>query len=131
MSEEKLLNRVLIIDDDQDILTVAKFAFELNSKIEVKCLVSVDAIVQEAIEFKPDIIMLDMMMTGTDVMTTLQLLRSSKDAGKIPVILFSARADKNNSDQISQMGVQGFIKKPFDPMKLADQVKEIWESGKQ
>lgn len=127
MASDIHLERVLIIDDDQDILTIAKYALELGGPIEVKCLLSSEEALNTALAFRPDLILLDVMMPKVDGLATLKVLRAHAQMQHIPVILFSAKALSNELDFYRTVGAQGIIIKPFDPTALISQVLEIWK----
>jgi len=74
----------------------------------------------------PDLIMLDVMMPVMDGLTTLKLLKEDPKVTQIPVIFMTAKAQANEMKHYVEIGAIGAISKPFDPMKLATQVNEIW-----
>lgn len=121
--------KVLIIDDEDDIRSVAALSLGILGGVEVvEADTGKDGISKAASE-QPDVILLDMMMPGMDGPTTLLALRDHPDTNKIPVIFLTARAMTNEVERLKQMGAKGILTKPFDPTALASQVRAILEAN--
>jgi CheY-like chemotaxis protein len=115
--------RVLYVDDEADIRTIASMALELDPDFEVRTESSgADALVTAA-EWRPDAILLDVMMPSMDGPTTLSRLRENADTSAIPVIFITARAQAQELQHFISLGALDVITKPFDPMSLAATVK--------
>ena len=73
-------------------------------------------------QYKPDLIILDIFISGSDGRVICKELKKSKTTTNIPVILFSAtnRLEAYTKDS----NAQGYLKKPFDTMELVNIVKE-------
>jgi CheY-like chemotaxis protein len=81
-------------------------------------------------ERRPDVIILDVMMPEMDGPTTLAALRRDEATASIPVILMTAKVLATEVEQWRSIGAAGVIRKPFDPMSLANEVRKIvteWE----
>ena len=77
---------------------------------------------------QPDLILLDVMMPGMDGLTTFTNLRQSDVTREIPVVLVTAKALRREHEQYLNLGVEGVIAKPFDPMTLPDTIRGIVQS---
>ena len=120
------LNHILCVDDEQDILQVAKLALEVVGGFRVSlCHGSRDA-VETAGAQSPDLILLDVMMPEMDGPTTLRKLRETVHGARTPVIFMTAKVQPAEIRHYLDLGAVGVISKPFDPMTLAAQIKEIW-----
>jgi CheY-like chemotaxis protein len=117
--------KVLIVDDEDDIREVAQMSLELVGGWEVIAVSSGDVATRTAAAERPDVILLDVMMPGLDGPQTLQRLRTDPRTSDIPVIFLTAKVQTSERRLLQDLGVQGLISKPFDPMTLADQVKEL------
>lgn len=117
--------KILVVDDDPDILTVAKCALEMEDDISAKCLLTGKDAVQEIKNFSPDIVLLDVMMPELDGLAVLKLIREDIQVKETPVILFTAKALHNEVEFYKEKGAQGIIVKPFDPITLGTEVKKI------
>lgn len=120
------LERILYVEDEPDIQTVAKMALEMIGGFEVMlCDNGVQALAAVA-DFAPDLILLDVMMPGMDGPTTLLKLRANPATAAIPVIFLTARIQPPDAAHYQSMGALDVIAKPFDPMTLARQIRQIW-----
>src|ERR1051325_9134627 len=77
--------------------------------------------------FTPDAILLDVMMPDLDGPATFRLLQSVEELRQIPVIFLTAKVQPADLRKFTDLGVRGVIAKPFDPLKLADQIDELLE----
>ena len=118
--------RVLIIDDDDGIREVAKMSLELVAGWEVATAASGDEGLAQARESPPEGILLDVMMPGMDGPATLTALRADDAVGTTPVIFLTAKVQAAERTRFAEMDVAGLIAKPFDPMKLASQIAELF-----
>jgi CheY-like chemotaxis protein len=123
-----VLPRILYVEDEPDIQTVAKMALEMVGGFEVKICSSGEEAVCEAEDFAPDMILLDVMMPGMDGPSTLEALRKKTSLADTPVAFMTAKVQPAEVAHYKSLGARDVIAKPFDPMTLADQVKAIWES---
>jgi two-component system OmpR family response regulator len=115
--------KVLYVDDEDDIREVAVFALELDPDIEVRSECSGTAGLITAASWRPDAILLDVMMPSVDGPTTLVLLKSNDATKKIPVIFVTARAQPSEIIEFIELGARDVITKPFNPMTLAAEVR--------
>lgn len=116
---------VLLIDDEEDIRTVASLSLRRVGGWSVVAAASGPAGIAEARRAPPDLILLDVMMPGCDGPTTLQRLRDDPGTARIPIIFMTAKAQRCEIDEFLEMGAEGVIVKPFDPMRLPEQIRRI------
>ncbi|HKS17068.1 MAG TPA: response regulator [Planctomycetota bacterium] len=126
MSREKL-ERILCVEDEEDIRRIQAIALEGLGGFKVKACASGAEAIQEAPAFAPQLILLDVMMPGMDGPTTLKSLRTLAGLEETPVIFVTAKVQPDEVDYYLEIGALGVISKPFDPMTLAAQLKDIWE----
>lgn len=120
-----MAEKILIIDDDVDTLKLVGLMLERQGyRIAVASNGTLG--ISRAAAEKPDLILLDVMMPGMDGPTTLRSLRALPDGAGIPVIFLTAKVQPAEVAQLKSFGALDVIAKPFDPMKLSDQVREIW-----
>ena len=122
------LQRILYVEDEVDIRTVAKLALEAVGGFEVEVAASGDEALLRVREFVPDLLLLDVMMPGMDGPATLRALRAQSQTEFVPAIFMTARALPGEVAALKAEGALGVITKPFDPMALADQVRMFWEA---
>ena len=117
--------RVLLVDDEDDIREVAGMSLETVAGWTILAARSGREGLKIAAEQKPDAILLDVMMPDMDGPSTFRNLQESEETKSIPVIFLTAKAQTREQRGFRELGAQGVISKPFDPLTLADQVSEI------
>lgn len=120
------LQRILYVEDEPDIQTVAKLALEMIGGYRVMICGSGQEALDKAGDFAPDLILLDVMMPGMDGPGTLQKLRANPATSAIPVIFLTAKVQSSEVAHYQALGALNVIAKPFDPMTLAEQVRACW-----
>jgi CheY-like chemotaxis protein len=116
---------VLLVDDEDDIREVAGMSLETVAGWRVIAARSGREGLKLAAEQQPDAILLDVMMPDMDGPSTFKNLQTGEETKAIPVIFLTAKAQMREQRGFRELGAQGVISKPFDPMTLADQVSEI------
>jgi CheY-like chemotaxis protein len=121
-----LLQRILMVEDETDIQEVAKLALEAVGGFTVEICSSGNEALERAPQFNPDLILLDVMMSGMDGPTTLIHLREIPALAQTPVIFMTAKVQPQEVARYQALGALDVISKPFDPMMLSEQVTAIW-----
>jgi DNA-binding response OmpR family regulator len=103
--------RVLICDDDQDILEVTKLILQAQG-FEVSVHSECDDIINLVEIVKPDIILMDHRIPSLGGVTLAKMLKAHSDYRKIPLLIFSANSDIDKV--VTDAGADGFLRKPFD-----------------
>ena len=120
--------KLLYVEDEADIREIAEFALE-DEGFDIVFCESGEQAVARAGDFQPEAILLDVMMPGMDGPTTLQNLRTVPGLQNTPVIFLTAKVQPNEIKDFIALGAIDVIPKPFDPMTLADQVRNILSSN--
>lgn len=115
------MSRILVVDDDTDILSVMEILLTMKG-FEVEVTAKGENAVPKINSFKPDLILLDVLISGHDGRTICKQLKSNKDTRHIPVIMFSAHPGA--AATIADYGADDFIAKPFDVSHLLRKVNE-------
>lgn len=105
------MKRILVLDDDIDILTVVQLVLDSNG-FEVLTISDWRQIYTQIDAFRPDLILLDVSLGNQDGRNICKQLKSHKDTKHISVILFSA--NHNVEKSVSECMADSFISKPFD-----------------
>jgi len=115
---------VLVIDDEKDLVKTLVFRLEANG---FETLVAYDGQdgLDKAKKMKPDIIILDLMLPKMDGYRVCGLLKNDVRYSKIPVIMFTARAQESDIVMGKEVGANAYITKPFDPKVLLDKIREL------
>lgn len=122
----KALERILYIEDEADIQAVARLALEALGGFVVETCSSGRDGVARASACAPDLILLDVMMPDMDGPATLLALRQVPGLASVPVVFMTAKVQAQELAHYRALGAVAVIAKPFDPMTLAAQVREIW-----
>jgi two-component system, OmpR family, response regulator len=124
----KQIEKVLLVDDDQNIRIVVQMALEGLTEWKVSLAESGMEALKLARDEKPDLILLDMMMPGMDGSTTYTQLREQKDIDAVPIIFMTAKVQTHEVENHMKLGAAGVIAKPFDPMTLHKEILRILDS---
>ena len=115
---------VLYVEDEADIRGVTEFALEDEGFELTQCSSGQEAL-KKAHNLRPDLLLLDVMMPGMDGPTTLSELRKLPHLQQTPTIFMTAKVRPQEIEEFKAMGALDVIAKPFDPISLADQIREI------
>lgn len=121
------LTRILYVEDEPDIQTVARLALETLGGFTVEICSSGNEALGRAPGFQPQLILLDVMMPVMDGPATLKMLRGMAQFAGTPVIFMTAKVQPSEVAGYREIGAVDVIPKPFDPMTLSSQVQAIWE----
>jgi two-component system KDP operon response regulator KdpE len=116
MNAEIKKKLVLVVDDEPGVLTFIEIDLKLRG-FNVITAVSGEKALELVTSKKPDILLLDMIMPGSDGCETLNKLRTFSN---LPVIAFSA--SPGNQDPAMLAGANDFMHKPFDPDAMAHKI---------
>jgi len=120
------LKRILYVEDEEDIQTVARLALETVGGFTLRICSSGLEAIQAAPDFAPQLILLDVMLPGMDGPSTLKGLRTVPELASTPVIFMTAKVQPGEIAGYRELGALDVISKPFDPMTLSKRVLEIW-----
>ncbi|MBT8116997.1 MAG: response regulator [Gammaproteobacteria bacterium] len=123
----KPLKKILYVEDEPDIQTVALMALETIGGFTVQACSSGQEALEAAPGFEPDLVILDVMMPGMDGPATMQALRKLPATADVNMIFMTAKVQSQEVARYLEMGAVDVIAKPFDPMALATQVQAIWD----
>lgn len=116
--------RILLIDDEKALSVVIKTCLQkLGGWTVVTAELGSEGLMK-AETTQPDAILLDIMMPDLDGFTVLQRLKSNPVTQAIPVVLLTAKVQSAHQSEYAQLDIAGVLVKPFDPLKLADQVAQ-------
>lgn len=120
------LTRILYVEDDADVRKLATFALKMVGKFTVEACASGEEALEKAVEFAPQLLLLDVMMPGMDGPTTLARLRELPEIAPVPAMFMTAKVQPQEVQRYRDLGSLDVISKPFDPMTLSATVREIW-----
>jgi CheY-like chemotaxis protein len=121
------LRTVLYVDDEPDIREIVELALGLVEGLNVEICESGERALQRLPDITPDLVLLDVMMPGTDGPTTLRRMRADPRFANIPVVFVTAKAMPAEVARFRELGAVAVIAKPFDPLQFGQQIVAIWE----
>jgi DNA-binding response OmpR family regulator len=125
-----MAKHILIVDDEQDIRAIVRISLEKFAGWRTILAATAQEALEKARSQLPDAILLDITMPDTDGFQVWDKLQSDPLTKSIPVILLTAKTSSLDKKRFSDMGVAGVITKPFNPIIIWKQVREIlaWDS---
>jgi CheY-like chemotaxis protein len=115
--------RVLIADDEEDIKDVMQMFLESQGYEVETAYDGLDAI-DRVKTWKPDVILLDIMMPVVDGIEVCRTLKADLNVKDIPVIMVSAASKREKEGQAFEAGAQAYVLKPFEPASLVDVIEK-------
>lgn len=122
------LRKILYAEDEPDVQTVVELTVQAMSDYEIKICENGKKLLENVDSYKPDLILLDVMMPEMDGPTTFKNLQANDATKSIPVIFMTAKAQVHEVEVFKESGALGVITKPFDPMNLCDEITQIWNN---
>ncbi|MCJ1962968.1 response regulator [Novosphingobium mangrovi (ex Hu et al. 2023)] len=115
------MSRVLVVDDDADIRDLL-CRYLAEADIESRGAADGDAMWRSIAQSTPDLIILDLMLPGTDGLT---LCRALTERCDIPIIMLTARGSLVDRIVGLEMGADDYLPKPFDPRELLARIRVV------
>jgi two-component system alkaline phosphatase synthesis response regulator PhoP len=114
-------NKVLIVDDEQDILDMLQYIMEKEG-YEVKIARSGPEALRIAQEFQPRLILLDIMMPQMDGIETCRNLRDMEELKETVIVFLTARSEEYSEIAAFESGANDYIVKPIKPRALVSRI---------
>ncbi len=116
--------RILLVDDEKDLVDTV--TFRLHS-LDYEIIPAYDGLeaLEKARKEKPDLIILDLMLPKMDGYKVCGLLKKDARYAKIPILMFTARAQEEDIKMGKEIGADAYITKPFEPEVLLGKIKEL------
>ena len=118
--------KVLLIDDEEDFSRIVKMNLELlDADYFVERANNGKEGLKKADSFKPDLILLDIMMPKMDGFEVLKRLKENPDTSATPVIMLTAKSDEESRLQASQLYNEDYITKPIEASDLKARIEGV------
>ncbi|MCW2318747.1 CheY-like chemotaxis protein [Rhodoblastus acidophilus] len=117
--------RIVYIDDDELLLQVAAVLVSAEGH-EIHCVNDPGEAVESVLAFRPDLVLLDVMMPGIDGLQVLAGLRQHSVLDRTPVAFTTADASPDEVETLMKAGAAGIIAKPFTPSQLCKELSRIF-----
>ena len=122
------IRKILLAEDEEDIRKVAQISLQFRGGWAVTLAADGEECLAKAAQERPDLILLDCMMPKLDGYETCRRLKQDPDLREIPVIFLTAKSQESEVRKGLALGAVGYLIKPFNPMSLAAEIREILES---
>jgi len=122
----KNLQRILYLEDVPEIAEIGMMALEDIGGFQVKhCTTGREAI--EAFRtFKPQLCLFDVMLPDISGLEVLKVIHALPEGSDVPVIFMTAKAQSHEQEHYLACGAVGVIVKPFNPLRLSDDLATLW-----
>ena len=120
-------SRILLCDNEEALRTLVRAALA-PAGYELEDARDGDEALDVARTFRPDLIVLDVMMPGRTGLDVLKELRADADLGGVKVVMLTARAQAADRAAAQSAGADAFLAKPFSPLQLAALVDELLQT---
>lgn len=116
--------RLLFIEDDSDISELVQYNLEREG---YKVTIAADGEVglNLALQQKPDLIILDLMLPGLDGLSVCKRLRAASETAEIPIVMLTAKGEESDIVIGLEMGADDYIAKPFSPKELTARIRAV------
>jgi len=116
--------KILLVDDEVQFVELVKMRLEVNGYTVIEAYDGQKAL-DIARREKPDLVILDIMLPRIDGYKVCRMLKFDEKYKKIPIIMFSARAQESDVRTGKEVGADAYIVKPFEPQVLLSKIKEL------
>lgn len=126
----KMGERILLADDSFTIQKVVSLALA-DEPFEIKTVSSGDAVMDTIREFKPDLILLDINLSGKSGYELCEMIKSSPLYAHIPIVLLRGTFEPYDPERLKNLKYEEIITKPFDSAMFSSRIKEILRRKKE
>ncbi len=116
--------KILVVDDEKDIIELIRYNLEKEG-LKVITATSGEEAIRRASNENPQLIVLDLMLTGIDGLEVCRILKRETKTSSIPVVMLTVKSDETDIVVGLELGADDYITKPFSPRILAARVKAI------
>jgi two-component system alkaline phosphatase synthesis response regulator PhoP len=117
-----MARKILVVDDEVSILKLVRFNLEKEG-FEVECAQDGQIALERAVQWKPDLVVLDWMLPGLDGLEVCRRLRREKR--HVPILMLTAKTEEFDKVLGLELGADDYMTKPFSPRELVARVKAI------
>ena len=121
MAKEK----ILVVEDEEAIQELIRYNLNKEGFDRVRLCDSGEAALAQAAEFKPDLILLDLMLPGIDGLSVCRRLRRDARTAAVPIIMLTAKSEESDIVTGLEVGADDYLAKPFSPKVLIARIKSV------
>jgi two-component system, OmpR family, alkaline phosphatase synthesis response regulator PhoP len=128
MSQDRPRSRVLVVDDEPDLVRILEFGLKAAG-YAVETASDGQEGLKKAREQKPDIILLDLMLPKLDGYKVCRLLKFDERYKHIPIMILSARTQEGDQTLAHEMGANRFLTKPYEFAEILDHIQALLQEA--
>jgi DNA-binding response OmpR family regulator len=121
--------RILVADDDEDILNLVALLLEREGYAVLRARDGAEA-VDVALDGRPDLLVLDVMMPKQDGFAVIRALRGEASTEATPILLLTASVQEQHRERGLEAGADAFVRKPFSPRELLGEIRRLLDAGR-
>ncbi|MFP6753040.1 MAG: response regulator [Pirellulaceae bacterium] len=119
--------KVLIVDDDVELVELLKDVFDRDSRFEIRTANNGFDAGMQVKDFKPDLMVLDVMLPDINGKEVCQRVRSDKKMDEVKIICISGMVEQDKISELTDAGADDFMNKPFTVDSLLERACELLE----
>lgn len=116
--------KILLVEDEKNIILGVKTCLEV-ANYNVLVVEDGEKAIETAVEEKPDLILLDLMLPKMDGFTVCRELKSKEETKNIPIVVLTAKVEEESRRQAMEAGADSYMTKPFRPEELWQEIKKF------
>jgi phosphate regulon transcriptional regulator PhoB len=120
----KKMKRVLLIEDDRDIVELVRYNLEREG-FQVSASTDGSTGLQQVRKTPPDILLLDLMLPKLSGLEICKEIRRDEELNRLPILMLTARGEEADRVVGLEMGADDYVTKPFRPRELVARVKAL------
>ena len=116
--------RILVVEDEEDILALVHYNL-VKAGFIVDTAVSGEEGLQKALQLRPDLVVLDLMLPNIDGLEVCRQLRTNPDLSEVAIVMMTAKGEEEDIVKGLEYGADDYIPKPFSPQVLIARIKAV------
>ena len=124
MTAQKSMKKVMIVEDEADVAELARLALQADDVTVTMAFDGLSAL-DEIPRFRPDLVLLDVMMPTVDGFDLCKRLKDDPSTERIIVVLFTAANEPFIMERVVGVGADDYVMKPIDAAKLQSRIRTL------
>jgi DNA-binding response OmpR family regulator len=121
--------RIVVADDDPIVIKFLSAVFQ-DEGFEVRVAEDGEKALRVIREARPDLVILDLVMPYRDGFEVCQMIRSTAETSRVPVIILSMKEREQDALRAFEVGADDFIRKPFNALELVARARKLMNASR-
>ncbi|NLX91766.1 MAG: response regulator [Firmicutes bacterium] len=118
------MQKILLVEDEKNIILGVKTCLEV-ANYQVLVVEDGEKAIETAVNERPDLILLDLMLPKIDGFTVCRELKSKEETKNIPIVVLTAKVEEESRRRAMEAGADSYMTKPFRPEELWQEIKKF------